>query len=42
MTLITVVVLVSGLFDHALYSQQVSMVLWQLLGFSMSVIRNKK
>lgn len=39
MTLITVAVLVSGLFDHALYSQQVSLVLWQLLGFTMSAIR---
>ena len=41
MTLIAVVVLISGLFDHALYSQQVSMVLWQLLGFAMAIIRTK-
>ena len=41
MTLVTVSVLVSGLFDHALYSQQVSLVLWQLLGFAMSVIRDE-
>ena len=40
-TLITVAVLVSGLFDHALYSQQVSLVLWQYLGFAMSCIRHK-
>ena len=39
MTLVTVAVMVSGLFDHALYSQQVSLVLWQLLGFAMAIIR---
>ena len=39
MTLVTVAVMVSGLFDYALYSQQVSLVLWQLLGFAMAIIR---
>lgn len=38
--LVVINVLVSGLFDHALYSQQVGVILWQLLGLSMSIIRS--